>query len=175
MDFASQNLAIGPLNASKPTVLKTIKVGTGPKDAIGFLNAVVSSKCHIGSWAKNMLGQRKIASIAEREVDLIAVSATELGRPSGAPYEEICALGLGKGFRSCPEEVGPQLRLQYLEQPKRERLRVVMTPIVTSDFCPRVFEVGHNEDGGLYLDGVEANPATFCEAETRFLFELPRR
>jgi hypothetical protein len=55
----------------------------------------------------------------------------------------------------CPAEVGPQLRLQYRNQPKKESIIVAMEPIINtdSDGRPYLFMV----DGATQLNAIRGN------------------
>ncbi len=73
------------------------------------------------------------------------------------------------GLDLCPAQVGPELRLQYGEQPVGERVYVAMKPITASDGEPRIFVVEHNSNG-LSLDAVRARPADEWPPEAVFVF-----
>jgi hypothetical protein len=71
----------------------------------------------------------------------------------------------------CPLEVGPELRLQYDNQPTGERVYVAMKPITASDGEPRIFVVEHTP-AGLSLDAARARPDDRWAPEDLFLFCL---
>ena len=58
-----------------------------------------------------LLGQSRLVEIA-------AVSVAELGFPQGATYGQLTARALESGMVECPLELGPHLRLQFLDQPE---------------------------------------------------------
>ena len=65
-----------------------------------------------------------------QKIDLVLVTNYELGLPdSGARFEQVLAAGEKLGLIPCPAEVGPLLRLQYMNQPLGEYLTIAMEPI----------------------------------------------
>lgn len=201
MDFASQNLTAGQLNAivkklggedgamrflrgeivvAVPTppefsIWKTIKLGTGLKTADDFRNALKKSKNRIGDWGNDILGKPAFtASETEMDVDLVNVSVADLGFKDGAYRRDIIAKAMELGLELCPAEVGPQLRLQYADQPKGEWLVIGMEPITDSDGDLHVFSVGHGSVG-RWLDGYGGGPDRFWHAGNRFVFVRPSK
>jgi hypothetical protein len=108
------------------------------------------------------------------KLNCIRLRVADLGFPEGALTRELIGSerdrdlfgqsapftggrGNQKGLELCPPDVGPQLRLDYSDQPPGECVYVAMKPITTSDGEPRIFVVAHNSDG-LSLDAVRARP-----------------
>lgn len=149
---------------------KIIKLGTGIKDATGFCTAIGDAKMRIGDWANDILGKPAFkVSDTEQDVDLVVVTPKELGFNGNATYKDICAKANELGLDLCPNEVGPQLRLQYTDQPKDEWLLIAMEAIAGSDGYLVVFLVGHG-DGGLWLDADGGDPGGVWSAGYRFVF-----
>jgi hypothetical protein len=124
-------------------VWKTIKLGIGLKTANDFRRALKEDGHHISDWANDILGKRAFtASKTEMEVDLVSVTVAELGFGNGATRENIYKQALELGLELCPAEVGPQLRLQYRDQPLSEWQIIAMEPITGSDGSPSVLYVG---------------------------------
>lgn len=150
-------------------VWKTIKLGTGLKTAKDFRNELKKNN-RIGVWGDDILGQSAFTvSDIEKEVDLVNISVEELGFKDGATRKDIYDRALELGLQLCPEEVGPQLRLQYTDQPKGEWLRVAMEPIADSDGDLNVFDVAHDSDG-RWLNGNNGHPDNFWNGDNRWLF-----
>ncbi|MDO8664011.1 MAG: hypothetical protein Q7K44_00445, partial [Candidatus Liptonbacteria bacterium] len=126
-------IGLKPIEHSFP-LWKTIKLDTGLKTADDFRKALKQSGCKIGNWGNDILGNPAFTvSDTETEVDLVNVSVAELGFKNGAPRKDIYERAVSLGLELCPNEVGPQLRLQYTDQPKGEWLRIAMEPITGSD------------------------------------------
>lgn len=63
-------------------------------------------------------------------VRLVRVSLTELGLKKGSvEYKDLCMHAKELGLEPCPVEVGPQLRLQYHDQPKEEVIKIITQPV----------------------------------------------
>jgi hypothetical protein len=62
-------------------------------------------------------------------IDLVVVSVAQLGFPRDASRAAIFARAKELGLQLCPPEVGPLLRLQYVDQPIGELLRIAMEPV----------------------------------------------
>jgi hypothetical protein len=78
------------------------------------------------------------------------------------------------GLELCPAAIGPELRLQYPDQPSGERVHIAMVPIKSEDGEPRIFVVAHGADG-LSLDAARARPDDYWAPDTIFVFSLGTR
>jgi hypothetical protein len=158
-------------------VWKTIKLSTGLKTADDFHKALEKGGHVIGSWGYGILGQLafKVSETANY-VELVKITVRELGFKNGATNAQINERAKELGLELCPNEVGPQLRLQYKDQPKGERILVAMEPIVGFGTCPWLFSVERNPDGVSYLRRNDGDPRTYWEdADVLFVFVRPRR
>ncbi len=140
--------------SSQFKIWRTLKLGTGLKTADDFRKALKKSGSKIGNWADDLLGRSGFqpASTKEIEVDLYILTTAELtGKPKGGTTAEVFAGAQRLGFEKCPPEVGPQLRLQYQDQPMNEWLLIGMEPITDSNGNLDVFYVVRDGYGqGLY-------------------------
>src|SRR3989344_702519 len=141
------------------SVFKTIKVGTGPKDTDGFRSALKDAGCKISNWSNDILGKPGFRVAAQpADIDLVVLTTTQLtGKSDDGTTAEVFAGAVRLELEECAPDDGPQLRLQYLDQPLGECLRMGMEPITDSNGDFRVFSVGHN-DVGLWLYANYANP-----------------
>ncbi len=110
-----------------------------------------------------------LAAAKEIEIDLVVATVAELGFENGAKRSEIYTRAKELGLELCPPEVGPQLRLQYRDQPMNERLLIGMELIADSDGNFRMFNVEH-DDGGRWLDGRHGHPDHFWRGDDRWVF-----
>ena len=152
-------------------VWKTIKLGT-IKNADEFRKALKKAGSRISDWANDIIGKPAFTvASSEEEIQLVNLSVEELGFKNGAKYGDICARAKELGLELCPNEVGPQLRLQYKDQPKGEWLRIAMEPITDSDGDLFIFLVVH-DDGDLWLGSNYGPSGYFWGADDRFVFRL---
>lgn len=154
-------------------VWKTIKLGNmgGMKIAADdFRAALKQGGFRIGDWANDLLGRPAFkASKTEMKVDLVVVSVAELGFPNGATRKDIYKRALELGLELCPAEVGPQLRLQYGDQPMNEWFFIGMEPIAGSGGGPEVFRVGRG-GGGAWLGSYYGGPDGLWPGDDRWVF-----
>ncbi len=141
---------------SQFTVWKTIKLGMkGLKTSGGFRLAFNDNGYVIGDWGNDILGSSAFTvSETEIEVDLVNISVGELGFKHGAEQRDIFAKALSLGLELCPNEVGPQLRLQYADEPKNARLIIGMEPITNSDGHLRMFFVATAPTAAMASSGM---------------------
>lgn len=149
---------------------RTLKLGTGLKTADDFRKALNKIGC-IGDWADDILGKSAfMASDTESEVELVVRSVEELGFKDGATREQVYNRAKEIGLDLCPAEVGPQLRLQYKDQPKGEWLLIAMEPITGSGGGLDVFSVERNDGGRQWLSGRSGRPDYFWRGHNRWVF-----
>ena len=132
--------------------------------------------CHLGDSASEIIGRPAFhLSRTRQQLDLVVVSLVELGFPAdeNVALEDIYDRAYLLGFALCPAEVGPQLRLQYLDQPAGEFLHVGMQPIAT--YAGELTDLTvANAGGGLVLIGGDGRPNLVLPAVSRFVFVRPR-
>ena len=154
-------------------VWKTIKLGTDFRTADDFRKALKGNGFNIGDWANDILGKPAfMVATEETEVDLVKVTVAELGFKKGARRNQIYERARDLGLELCPPEVGPQLRLQYQDQPNGEWILVAMEPIVDSGGDPELFYV-ERHGSGLWLSSRWGNPGRFWLAGSQWVFCRP--
>lgn len=107
---------------------------------------------------------------APRQVRIAEVSVEELGFPGGAVMLDISAKARELGLGPCPSELGPFLRLAYMDQPgvtgslsgggkaPEGSVTVVSEPLSADDEFPKGFYL-RKVNGVLWLRGYR------CDAE----------
>ncbi len=154
--------------ANFPT-FKIIKLGTLP-NVKAIRKAITNTGSRISDWAGDIMSKKEFTvAKKETEVELVVASVAELGFKDGAKYSAICERAKNFDLNLCPAEVGPQLRLQYTDQPKDEWLHIAMEPITDSDGRLSVFHVEH-DDGEFWLLGDGGLPGGFWDGDCRFVF-----
>lgn len=156
-----------PENTVEFTVFKTIKLGTH-KLVNDLRQSLKDGGNRIGKWGNDILGKITLAE-SEMEVTLHVATVKELTGKDWATNREINEAIRSKGYDLCPAEAGPQLRLQYSDQPNGEWIRVAMEPISASDGDLNVFHVAH-DDGECWLNGSDGHPGNEWHGGARFVF-----
>jgi hypothetical protein len=156
-------------------IWRTIKLGTGLKTNDDFWYALHNKGF---ACSADIIFKPFMVATQETEVDLVKVTAVELGFRNEVRREQIYQRARELGLELCPAEVGPQLRLQYRNQPKEESIIVAMEPIINtdSDGAPYLFMVDgagrHNAIRGQ-LNAIRGN-IDFDPTET-WVFVRPRK
>lgn len=152
---------------------KTVQVGTGLKTAVDIYRALKGNGFKVVSWAENFICRQSfIESISpvRKGLTLYTASTGELiGRPG--TLKEIFASIERIGGKLLPSEAGPQLRLQYPDQPADECLQIAMEQIMDAEGELHVWVV-KNEDGRLYLTTHFGYPETIFGLEGRWVFAM---
>ena len=117
-------------------------------------------------------------------IEIATVSVAELGFGEGATYGQLIARALESGLAECPLELGPHLRLQFLDQPEGAAglpathgrappgaITVASSPLDERDETPKGFYL-RRIDGVLWLRGYWSGPATYgalriCSSSSR--------
>lgn len=153
---------------------KTIRLGTGLRNVEDFCRAINGAGCKINDWASDIISKPAFsASTKEVEVDLVVRSTADLGFPKGACRKDIYARAQELGFGLCPAEVGPQLRLQYSDQPKRDWLLIAMEPIVGSVGLCRILIVGRH-DHSPWIDAEDGSSNSYWFHYIKWIFCLQK-
>jgi hypothetical protein len=149
---------------------KTVTLGTQPS-VIRLREALQTPPFALGDAANEIVG--KSLGGARETVSLVVVAVSELGfDENGAPLADILARARQLGFKLCPPEVGPALRLAYRDQPVGEFLHIAMKPLMAYSGEPRDFTFA-NSGAGLALLGGDAAPDLVVSWTTRFVLMLP--
>jgi hypothetical protein len=159
--------------ASELPIWKTITLGLH-RNVNAVRDALDAANIAVGDSADEILGRPAFTFANERkELNLVVLSVAALGfGADGGTLADIHARAVRLGFELCPEEVGPQLRLQYLNQPVGEFLHVAMKPQLTYRGDPVDFTLA-NGGAGLSLLGGSAHSNLVISARAAFVFVRP--
>ena len=125
---------------------------------------------------------RFVTSVAHRVVRLRYFCVSDLGYPHGAIYPEIVRRAEAQGCVECPLELGPHLRLQFLDQaeggaPSTQgcappgSLTIASVPLDTSETTPKGFYLRRVADV-LWLRGYWSPLDHIWGPGDRFVFAL---
>jgi hypothetical protein len=115
-------------------------------------------------------------------IEIAFLSVAELGFREGATYQQLTARALESGLVECPLELGPHLRVQFLDQPKESArfpatqhrappgsITVASSPLDDCDETPKGFYLRHI-DGVLWLRGYWSWPGHLWSPEDVLVF-----
>lgn len=156
-------------NAQFP-IWKTVTIGT--HRSIADLRTALDRADVRLSWYTDYFLDRTYLYRRPMVIDLVKLSVADLGFQAGATRQEIYARARERGLELCPREVGPALRLTYMDQPMDDWLIIGMEPITGPGGRPVVFRVVRLGDG-LWLDNDWALPDDEWGPESTFVFRLP--
>jgi hypothetical protein len=156
-------------------VWKRITLGTY-KGVNAVREALDAARMRVGDSADEILGRPAFPfSRTKSELDLVVVTAVDLGFAKGStPVADIYRRAMQVGLELCPAEVGPQLRLQYVNQPLGEFLHIAMAPVATWRGELVDLTVA-NGGAGLLLLGGDGSPDLKLHSSVKFVFVRPAR
>jgi hypothetical protein len=92
-----------------------VRVGGVAKSAL--LQALREHKVQLNKAAEVLFEDPRFApSCACEVVDIVSRSVADLGFREGATYGQLAARASASGLVECPRELGPHLRLQFVDQ-----------------------------------------------------------
>ncbi len=116
-----------------------------------YSRELIDAGNQMNTYAGQMLN--KIEPLQTLEpINLVSFTVEQLGFPSSATLQDIYTKAESLGLELCPPQVGPELRLQYTDQPNGEYLRIAMNPTTVADGSPKLFNVGQSDsESWLYV------------------------
>jgi hypothetical protein len=172
--LAQQQRGIDIGTQGRFTIWRTTTLGSH-KGVDSYRDALDAAKMKIGDAADEILGRPAFQYVREKtEVELTLVSAAELGVETESSLSDLYQRATQLGLALCPPEVGPQLRLDYRDQPVGESLLIAMEPVKTYYGEPTILSL-MNFGTGLALVGSNGRPESMVSGYLRFVFALPKR
>jgi hypothetical protein len=159
--------------ASDVRIWKTITLGTY-KGVVAYRDALDLARIKIGDSADEILGRPAFPYTRTKTgVELAVLSAADLGVESDeSSLTDVYKRARQAGLELCPAEVGPQLRLDYRNQPLGDALNIAMEPIATYSGNPTILALV-NWGTGLLLMGSDGRSEFMVPRTWRFVFALP--
>jgi hypothetical protein len=165
------------LAVNSPTqfqIWRTATLGTH-KGVDAYRDALDAARIKIGDAADEILGRPAFPYVRSKmDVELTLVSAAELGVEAEASLADVYNRAKQFGLALCPPEVGPQLRLDYRDQPRGESLKIAMEPVATYSGEPTILSLV-NFGSGLALVGSNGRFEFMVPRYFRFVFALPAK
>ena len=145
------------------------------KGVNAYRDAFDAAKIKIGDAADEILGRPAFPYVrGKTDLELTVVSAAELGVESESALADVYNRARRLGLVLCPAEVGPQLRLDYRDQPLGESLIIAMEPVNTYNGDPTILSL-MNFGTGLALVASDGRAEFMVSGYLRFVFALPIR
>ncbi len=83
-----------------------------------LLAALREQNVRLNGAAEALFRDHRFTTLSRRhDVEIAALSVAELGFGEGATYGQLIARAFELGLTECPLELGPHLRVQFLDQP----------------------------------------------------------
>ncbi|MBH5372986.1 hypothetical protein HZZ16_33785 [Bradyrhizobium sp. CNPSo 4016] len=149
---------------------KTIAIGTFA-NSLTLRNELANRGCSVGGQAAEILARPTFTVSSQKtNVELVHLSPAQLGFTfDTVTLANVYARAQQLGFRLAAAEVGPQLRIQYFDQPVGEFLIIGMEPIKTWSGVPIILNVA-NGGAGLILIGQDGRAEADIPVTSRFIF-----
>ena len=112
------------------------------------------------------------ASQYRRTVDLVKVSAFQLGFTEDPTYDQICLRAMELGYGLCPSHPGVLIGLRKCYLPSQNRWIVATTPLSDSPGALGVFELSYQE-GDYWLGVTSVYPGLRFPLSTELILEFP--
>jgi hypothetical protein len=169
---AAQSPASNDNTAAEIQIWRTITLGTY-KGVDAYREALDQAAIRIGDSADEILGGPAFPyGKTTTVVELVLVSVAEFGvEAEAAPLADIYKRAKQVGLELCPAEVGPQLRLDYRNQPLGEALHIAMEPVATYSGELTILALA-NFGGGFSLIGSDGRSDFMVPRSLRFVFAL---
>ncbi|MCG2672794.1 hypothetical protein L6637_38300 [Bradyrhizobium sp. WYCCWR 12774] len=160
-----------PITSARDVVTwKTITIGNFA-DSLTLRDELDSKGCSVGGQAAEILARPAFTvSSHKTHVELVNLSPAQLGFTSDTvTLASVYTRARQLGFELAAAEIGPQLRIQYLDQPIGEFLIIGMEPIKTWSGEPIILDVA-NGGAGLILIARDGRAEAEIPVTSRFIF-----
>jgi hypothetical protein len=170
-----QSPAVGYATTADIHIWRKITLGTR-KGVDAYRDALEAASIRVGDDADEILGRPAFPySKVKEELELAVLSVADLGvEATAASLSNVYKRARQIGLEPCPPEVGPQLRLDYHDQPLGDALHIAMLPVATYDGRLTILALA-NFGSGLSLIGGDGRPDFMLPPMFRFVFSLPSK
>jgi len=165
-------------------IIRTVQIGGQTKGEL--LERLTQIGVEINEAGRMLFTSDKFTTSGARTcVTTVELSIRNLGFPRGAAISDIFASASRLGLHLCPLELGPHLRLQFLNQPEGflgqparshrappGSITIASEPLSSDDEFPKGFYL-RRIHGALWLRGYRSGPEHIWDPEDRLLFGQP--
>jgi hypothetical protein len=164
-----------------PVIARTVQIGGQTKPQL--LERLAQNGVELNEAARILFASDKfVTSGVCAQLRTVELRVRQLGFPKGATTPDLYASAIRLGLRLCPLELGPHLRLQFLEQPegflgqpvRQDRappgaITIASETLSDDDHFPKGFYL-RRINGTLWLRGYWSGPEHICDADDHFVF-----
>jgi hypothetical protein len=164
-----------------PAITRTVTVGGLTKSEL--IQELQRNAISMNESAESLFASEHFTISGPRyAVTTVELTVRDLGFPQGATIAEIYARAEALGLGLCPLELGPHLRLQYLDQPEgywgqpvRQHqapsgsITIASEKFTEDDNVPKGFYLRRIK-GELWLRGYRSGPEHVWEPDDHFIF-----
>ena len=158
-------------------------VRIGGVDKLELLQDLRTHKVQLNRAADMLFEDSRFVPLGQSQVvEIVALSVAELSFGEGATYRQLTARARELGLAECPLELGPHLRMQFLDQPEGSAgfpatphrvppgsITVASVPLDERDETPKGFYL-RRIDGVPWLRGYWSWAGHTWSPEDRFVF-----
>jgi hypothetical protein len=164
-----------------PVIARTVQIGGQTKAEL--LELLAHNGVELNEAAKILFASDKfVTSDVRRLLRTVELSVRDLGFPQGATISDVYANAQRLGLHLCPVELGPHLRLQFLDQPEGflgqpvwphrappGSIAIASAPLSDDDEFPKGFYLRRIQ-GTLWLRGYWSSLEHVCDPADHLLF-----
>jgi hypothetical protein len=118
--------------------------------------------------------QKVTSQVIVKEIDLVKIKPRDLYFKRKTPISQIFEKAKQLGYELCAPEVGPLLRILYVDQPEKENLYIGMKPIMASDKKSHIYTIERFGKTPIIGDFPLRNEYEVFDLDDTFIFVLPR-
>lgn len=166
-------------------VVRTVRIGGMSKQQL--LVDLQRKNIELNEAGWELFAHEKFTTSEARSMlETVEISIAELGWAQGATFAQIGARAAELGLSLCPLEVGPHLRLQFLDQPEGQAghppsqhrappgsITIASQPLTEEDAIPKGFYLRRME-GVLWLRGYWSEREHIYSPDDHFVFCRPQ-
>lgn len=158
---------------------KKIEIGTF-KSSRDLLQELFKKKIDVGYSVQDFLDPPDSTNLTlsnkRKEISLVLKSVSDLGFEKSVSRRKVYNKALKLGLKLCNPEIGPLLRLQYMDQPKEEKLFIAMNSLKAFEDSSCIFSLKHQGQpfqdlfDRVSIDLISLRADDICDPRRLFVF-----
>lgn len=167
-------------------VRRVVTTGGLARDALRL--RLLAADVHMNAYAERLFADPRFCTASESSrVHTAELTVADLGLPHGGTFLDITTHARAVGLELCPLELGPWLRMQFVEQPESDpggahtqgrapagSITVASEPLDDDDDTPKGFYL-RRIDGVLWLRAYRASADHQWSPDDRLVFVVASR